>query len=73
MAHTTPNASQNGVFYEYSNNSYSLLGPLIVERTGQTLEHYIQKNVLAGIGPHHMRVMRLKENEDTERDARRYL
>ena len=73
MAHTTPNASQNGVFYEYSNNSYSQLGQLIVERTGQTLEHYIQKNVLAGIGPHHMRVMRLKENEDTERDARRYL
>jgi len=72
MANRRLQALENGVTYVYSNNNYTQLGQIITERTGLPYETYIQQNVLSGIGPHTMRVMRDLESEETHLDARRY-
>ena len=61
-----------GVFQQYSNPSYKMVGVLIEQAAGQLFEPWMMQNVLVPGGAPFARLMRTYQEEETWRDARRY-
>lgn len=61
-----------GSQFAYSNFGYCVLGRIIEEKTGQTYEEYVQKNVLAPVGIVRMQVGGATESERVDGEVRYY-